>query len=116
MDSFVCNLHLHVEFNFPLGWTCVKLALKCPSVKTWCLGGCLLFYLKFILHIKEQTASLLVICQNGDCGMELNISGCGKGQSAPQMPQSPPKIKLSFNLLIAPMTGLSSDGTTNPPV
>lgn len=59
MDSFVCNLHLHVEFNFPLGWTCVKLALKCPSVKTQCLGGRLLFYLKFILRIKKKANNQL---------------------------------------------------------
>lgn len=59
MDSFVCNLHLHVEFNFPLGWTCVKIALKCPSVKIQCLGGRLLFYLKFILRMKKKANNQL---------------------------------------------------------
>lgn len=90
MDSFVCNLHLHGEFNFPLGWTCVKLALKCPSVKTRCLGGCLLFYLKFILRIKKQRANSPASCQNVLWSWKSTIMG--KVSLQPKHPKVHPKI------------------------
>lgn len=106
----MCNLHLHVEFNFPLGRTCVKLALKCPSVKAQCLGGCLLFYLKFILHFKKkQRANSPRSCQNGDCGPKFKIIDHSNwSQSTPQMLQNASKIKISPAVLITPMTDLSS--------
>lgn len=91
MDSFVCNLHLHVQFNFPLGWTCVKLALKCPSVKTQCLGGCFLFYLKFILRIKSKQPARLRAAKMVTGVWSWKSAIMAKASLHPRCPEAHPK-------------------------